>query len=115
MLLALRVTDSSVCHRDFLRDRSKGGAPFGDWARLALVTNSRRRRLGKALGELATRGGGGDRTPEVDALVLERFDALVEIGKIDRRRGTRRPGVNRANSQLCTRVTLHPQGGCIQR
>jgi hypothetical protein len=114
-LLAFRITDSSVCGRDFLRDRSKGRAPFGDRPRLTLVTYSRRRRLGKALGEFATRGGCGNRTPDIGALVLERFDALVEIGQIDRRRGTGRPGVNRANGQLCARVTLYPQRGCIQR
>ena len=49
------------------------------------------RGFGKALGEFAARGGRIDRALQIGALVLQRLDALVEFGQIDRRRRARRP------------------------
>ena len=100
---------------DFLGDRGKGRAPFGDRTRLALVAESGRRGFGKALGEFAPRGGGIDRALQIGALVLQRLDALVEFGQIDRRRRARRPGIDRADGEFCARLALDPQRGRIER
>ena len=97
------------------RDRGKGRAPFGDRPRLALLADSGRRRFGKALGEFAPRGGGIDRALQIGALVLQRLDALVEFGQIDRRRRARRPCVDRADGEFRARLALDPQRGRIER
>ncbi len=114
-LLALGVADRGVGAGDFLADRGKGRAPFGDRPRLALVADSGRRRLRKSLGEFAPRGGRIDRALQVGALVLQRLDALVEFGQIDRRRRARRFGVDRADGELGARLALDPQRGRIER
>ena len=114
-LLALGIADRAVGGRDFLTNRCKSGAPFGDRTRLALVANSGRRGFRKTFGEFAPRSGGIDRALQIDALIFQCLDALVEFGQIDRRRGARRIGVDRADGELGARLALDPQRGRIQR
>jgi hypothetical protein len=52
---------------------------------------------------------------QIGALVLERFDALVEFGQVDRRRRTRRPRIDRADGQLGTRLAFNAEGRRIER
>ena len=99
-LLALGIADRSVGAGDFLADRGKGRAPFGDRPRLTLVADPCRRRLRKALGEFAPGGRRIDRALQVGPLVLQRLDALVEFGQIDRRRRARRFCVDRADGEF---------------
>ena len=47
---------------------------------------------------------------QVGALVLQRLDALVEFGQIDRRRRARRLCVDRSDRELRVRLTLDPRG-----
>ena len=96
-------------------DGRERGAPFGDRPRLALFSQSGRRGLREALGECAPRGSCGDGALQVDALVVQRLDALVEFGQIDRRRRAWRPGVDRTNGESCAPLTLDPQRRRIER
>ena len=114
-LLAFRLADRGVRAGYFLRDRGKGGAPLVDRTRFALLAQPRGRALRKALGELAARVGRVDRAFEIAALVLQRLDALVEFRQIDRRRGTRRPGVDGADGELRSCLALDPKRGWIER
>ena len=114
-LLALGIADGGVGAGDFLADRGKGRAPFGDRPRLALVADSGRRRIRKSLGEFAPRGRRIDRALQIGALVLQRLDALVEFGQVDRRRRARRFCVDRADREFRARLALDPQRGRIQR
>ena len=114
-LLAFRVANGGVRGSYFLRNRGKGRAPIGDRTGLTLLTNSRRGGFGKTLGEFATRGGSRNRALQVGALVLQRLDALVEFGQIDRRCCAGRPGIDRPNGKPGTGLALHPQRGGIER
>ena len=67
-LLALGVADGSVSTGDFLADRGKGRAPFGNRPRLAFVADPGGRSIRKTLGEFAPRGSGIDRALQIDAL-----------------------------------------------
>ena len=67
------------------------------------------------LGEFAPRGGGADRVCKIGVFVLQRLDALVELRQVDRRRGTRLPGVDSADGERRTRLALDPQRGGIER
>jgi hypothetical protein len=96
-LLAFGVADGGVGAGDFLADRGKGRAPFGDRPRLALVADPYRSNIRKSLGEFTPGGGGIDCALQIDALVLQRLDALVEFGQIDWRGGARRFCVDRAD------------------
>ena len=108
-LLAFGIADGRVGAGDFLADRGKGRAPFGNRPRFTLVADSGRRRLRKSLGEFAPGGRRIDRALQIDPLVLQRLDALVELGQVDRRRRARRVCVDRTDREFCTRLALDPE------
>src|SRR5205807_7542123 len=84
-------------------------------ARLALLAKAGGRGFGKALREFAPRGRPVDRALQVGTLVLQRLDALVKFGEIDRRRRTRRPCIDGADGELGARLTLDAEGGWVER
>ena len=60
-LLAFGIADGGVGAGDFLADRGKGRAPFGDRPRLTLLAYPGRSGIRKTLGEFAPRGRRIDR------------------------------------------------------
>ncbi|MGY3076092.1 hypothetical protein ACVWZZ_002463 [Bradyrhizobium sp. LM6.10] len=109
------ISDRGVGGRDLLTDRAKRRPPFGDRARFALFTEPGGGRFGKPLREFAPRNRRIDCSLQIGALVLERFDALVEFGQVDRRRRTRRPRIDRADGEFCARLAFDAEGGRIER
>lgn len=105
--LARGVADSRIGARNFLADRGKGRAPFGDRPRLPFLANTHGGGFRKVLGKLAPRIRRIDRALQIGALIVQSPDALVQLGQVDRRRA-RRTRVDRADGELCARFTLDP-------
>jgi hypothetical protein len=113
-LFSRGIPDRGIRGRDLLGHRGEGRSPFGNRPRLTLVADAGGRGFGKALGKLAPRIGRVDRALQIRSLVLQSFDALVEFRQIERGCRARRPRVDGPDGQLCARLALDPQGGCIE-
>ena len=114
-LLALRIADRAVGAGDLVGDRGKRGAPFTQGPRLTLLAETSRRAFGEALGEFAPRLRRSNRAVEIGVLVLERLDALVQLGQVGRRHRPLRARVDRTDRQPRASLALDPQRGRIER
>src|SRR5262249_22003125 len=80
-LAQLRRPDRLVRRCDLLGDDAECAAPVGDRTRLAFVAEPERCLVGEALRKFLSRDLGRDPVLKRPALVLERLDALLDLGR----------------------------------